>query len=74
MQPHTQPLCLCGHEHRTTRGPCLSFHVCGCSAYRPQPDDTDEQIAERRRILLAAVDACPHNLRRLPPASEEATA
>ena len=57
-------LCICGHRHLTTRGPCGRWDVCGCRWHRTNLDPP-EQIARRRRELLEALDACPHNLHKL---------
>ena len=56
-----EDLCVCRHQHATTRGPC--DRQCGCITY--EPDDTPLLIARRRRELLAAVHACPHDLHRV---------
>lgn len=59
--PDDPTLCSCGHRHLTVRGPCTGWDICGCRTHRPNLDPP-EQILRRRRELLEALDACPHNL------------
>lgn len=51
--------CRCGHEHLTTRGPCVRFDVCVCRTYA-EDLDPPHLVYRRRRDLIAAVKACPH--------------
>lgn len=53
-------VCVCGHEHLTTRGPCVRFDTCDCRVYLVDPDPA-HLIARRRRDLMAAVNACEHS-------------
>lgn len=76
--PQDPHLCVCGHRHWTTRGPCTMWERCGCKVLRVQrvqrprrnPDqlvwsDTDEQIRRRRVELLDAANSCEHDLHKI---------
>ena len=72
--PIDPTLCICGHRHFTTRGPCTMFDTCKCRHLRPlrvrrtppaepAPVDTPDDIRQRRLELVEAQRACPHNMR-----------